>query len=98
MQQFWRSPWRHIAQFALLICRRGWLMSLSTARLGYYWQWYRIPRYLFRVQEGRLVAGELIEGLLFTFRISGVSLRPGAGHRAGDGAAAAVRLVYGPAC
>jgi len=51
-----------------------WLMSISTSRLGYYWQWYRIPRYLFRVEDGRLIAGELIQGLLFTFRISGVSL------------------------
>ena len=69
-----RSPGRDVVQFALLIVVGGWLISLSTARLGYYWQWYRIPRFLFRVEEGQLVAGELIEGLLFTFRISGVSL------------------------
>jgi len=69
-----RSPWKDIAQFALLIIVAVWLLSLSTARLGYYWQWYRIPRYLFRVVDGRLVAGELVEGLLFTFKISGVSL------------------------
>ena len=42
--------------------------------MGYYWQWYRLPRYLFRIEAGRLVAGDLIKGLLFTFRISGVSL------------------------
>jgi len=47
---------------------------ISTSRLGYYWQWYRIPRYLFRIEDGRLVAGQLIQGLLFTFRISGISL------------------------
>lgn len=69
-----RSPWKDIVQFALLIAVVAWLVSLSTARLGYYWQWYRLPRYLFRIEEGRLVAGELIEGLFFTFRISGVSL------------------------
>ena len=69
-----RSPGKDIAQFALLIVVGVWLISLSTSRLGYYWQWYRIPRYLFRVEAGRLVPGELIEGLLFTFRISGVSL------------------------
>jgi polar amino acid transport system permease protein len=69
-----RSPWKDIVQFALLIVVAVWLISLSTARLGYYWQWYRLPRYLFRIEEGHLVAGELIEGLLFTLRISGVSL------------------------
>ncbi|RLC77852.1 MAG: amino acid ABC transporter permease [Chloroflexi bacterium] len=69
-----RSPWKDTIQFILLIAVIVWLMSLSTSRLGYYWQWYRIPRYLFRIEEGRLVAGKLIQGLLFTFRISGVSL------------------------
>ena len=51
-----------------------WLISLGTARLGYNWQWYRIPRYLFRVEEGHLITGELIQGLLFTLRITAVSL------------------------
>jgi polar amino acid transport system permease protein len=69
-----RSPWRDITQYVLLVAVLVWLMSISTARLGYPWQWYRIPRYLYRIEEGRLVAGLLIEGLLFTFRISGVSL------------------------
>lgn len=69
-----RSPWRDILQYVLLVAVLLWLMSVSTSKLGYYWQWYRIPRYLFRMEDGRLVAGLLIEGLLFTFRISGVSL------------------------
>jgi polar amino acid transport system permease protein len=69
-----RSPWRDIIQYVLLVAVLVWLMSISTARLGYPWQWYRIPRYLFRIEDGRLVIGLLIEGLLFTFRISGVSL------------------------
>jgi len=69
-----RSPWKDIVQFILLIAVIVWLMSISTSRLGYYWQWYRIPRYLFSIEDGRLVAGKLIQGLLFTFRISGVSL------------------------
>jgi len=69
-----RSPWRDIIQYILLITVIVWLMSISTSRLGYYWQWYRIPRYLFRIEEGRLVAGKLIQGLLFTFKISGISL------------------------
>ena len=69
-----RSPWRDIAQYVLLVAVLIWLMSVSTSRLGYNWQWFRIPRYLYRIEDGRLVAGLLIEGLLFTFRISGISL------------------------
>jgi len=69
-----RSPWRDYIQFILLIAAIAWLMSISTRQLGYYWQWYLVPRYLFTTEEGRLVAGPLIEGLLFTIKISSVSL------------------------
>lgn len=69
-----RPPWIDIIQYLLLVAVVIWLMSLSTSTLGYYWQWYRIPRYLFRIEDGRLVAGKLIQGLIFTFRISGISL------------------------
>jgi polar amino acid transport system permease protein len=68
------SPWKDILQFAVLIIAIVWLISLSTARLGYNWQWYRIPRYLFRVEDGKFVAGELIHGLLFTLQMTGISL------------------------
>jgi len=69
-----RSPWRDITQYVILVAVMIWLMSVSTGRLRYNWQWFRIPRYLYRMEEGRLVPGLLIEGLFFTFRISGVSL------------------------
>ena len=69
-----RHPWVDILEYVALVALIIWLMSMSTARLGYYWQWFRVPRYLFRIQDGRLVAGRLIQGLFFTFRISGVSL------------------------
>ncbi len=72
--RFYRSPWRDVLQFLLLIALLGWLVTLSSARLGYNWQWYRVPRYLFRVQDGQVVPGALAEGLLFTLRISAVSL------------------------
>ena len=69
-----RPPWIDIIQYLLLVAAIVWMMSLSTSTLGYYWQWYRIPRYLFRIEDGRLVAGQLIQGLFFTFKISGISL------------------------
>jgi len=69
-----RSPWRDIILYIVMVVVLIWLMSISTSRLRYPWQWYRIPRYLFRIEERRLVAGKLIQGLLFTFRISGISL------------------------
>lgn len=68
------SPGRDILLFILLIALIIWLMLISTARLGYYWQWYRVPRYIFRMEAGQLVAGELILGLIFTLRIGIISL------------------------
>ncbi len=61
-------------QFILLLGVLGWLIALSSSRLGYNWQWYRVPRFLFRRVNGQLAAGPLIEGLLFTFKIAGMSL------------------------
>lgn len=69
-----RHPWIDIIEYVLLVALLVWLMSMSTAQLGYRWQWHRVPRYLFQIREGRLIAGRLIQGLFFTFRISGVSL------------------------
>jgi polar amino acid transport system permease protein len=69
-----RSPTRDVLQFIVLVALLFWLMSLSTSRLGYKWEWYRVPRYLISVSEGRLSAGPLIQGLGFTLEISAVSL------------------------
>jgi polar amino acid transport system permease protein len=69
-----RSPWIDIIQYVVLVAAIIWLIGLSTSRLGYNWQWYRIPKYLFFVKDGHLFAGQLMKGLFFTFKISGISL------------------------
>jgi polar amino acid transport system permease protein len=51
-----------------------WLMILGTERLGYNWQWYRVPQYIFSFEEGKFTPGPLIDGLIVTFRITGISL------------------------
>ena len=42
--------------------------------MGYNWQWYKIPRYLFTFEEGSFIAGPLLKGLLVTLEITGYSL------------------------
>jgi len=49
-------------------------MGRGTERLGYNWQWYRLPQYLPSFHDGRFITGPLLDGLLVTFRIAGVSL------------------------
>ena len=51
-----------------------WFLERGAERLGYNWQWYQMPRYLYRFEEGKFSAGPLLKGLLVTFQITGVSL------------------------
>jgi len=51
-----------------------WSMVSSTEQLGYHWQWYRVPRYLYAINDGQLVVGPLIAGLWVTLQITGISL------------------------
>jgi polar amino acid transport system permease protein len=68
-----RTTW-DIGTFAFLIGFLTWLMVRGTERLGYNWQWYRIPRYIFSFEQGSLVAGPLTQGLMLTLKITAVSL------------------------
>ena len=63
-----------ITKYLLLMAAITWLMVNSTRELGYHWQWYRVPRYLFSIDDGQFNPGPLIDGLLLTFRITGISL------------------------
>ncbi|PID58251.1 polar amino acid ABC transporter permease [candidate division KSB3 bacterium] len=51
-----------------------WFLLRGAERLGYHWQWYRVPRYLFTVKAGNFVAGPLLDGLIVTFKISSAGL------------------------
>ncbi len=61
-------------QFALVLSVVGWLLVRGTAELGYQWQWYRIPRYLFSWADGKLIAGPLVLGVGVTLKITAISL------------------------
>ncbi len=51
-----------------------WFMFVSTGKLDYNWQWYRIPKYLFTFIDGSFVAGPLLDGILVTVKITVMSL------------------------
>lgn len=63
-----------VVKFCVLAALVVWVLGRGTQRLGYHWQWYRVPRYLFTMDEGRLAPGLLLEGLAVTLRISAASL------------------------
>ena len=52
----------------------GWIVVRGGEQLGYNWQWYRIPQYILHYSNGELNPGPLIDGLLVTLKITGISL------------------------
>lgn len=63
-----------ILKFTVLAAALIWLLARGSAQLGYYWQWYRIPRYLWTQIDGAWVSGPLLAGLMVTLKITVVSL------------------------
>lgn len=63
-----------VGKFVLFAVALIALIVQGTKTLGYNWQWYRVPRYIFTVTDTGFLAGPLLKGLLVTFRITGVGL------------------------
>jgi len=41
---------------------------------GYYWQWFRIPKYLYQIEDGQFIAGPILKGLKITLNLTWISL------------------------
>jgi polar amino acid transport system permease protein len=63
-----------VLKFLALVGVLIWLLGRGTERMGYHWQWYRVPPYLFSFEGSTWRAGALLRGLLVTFQIAGLSL------------------------
>lgn len=59
--------------FAILIIIFSFFLYDGTEELGYNWQWFRIPEFIYTYNDGRLSAGLLLQGLLVTLKISAIS-------------------------
>jgi polar amino acid transport system permease protein len=46
------------------------LLSIGTNRLGYNWQWYRVPKYIYTLKDGTFYPGRLLQGVGLTIKIS----------------------------
>ena len=68
-----RTLW-DLGKFFILGALLIWLLVVGSTSMGYNWQWYRVPRYIFSYESGSLTAGPLIDGLLVTLQITGVGL------------------------
>lgn len=61
-------------KFGLLVSAMVGLMAMATERLGYHWQWYRLPRYLVTLSDDGWALGPLLAGLGITFKVAAASL------------------------
>ncbi len=61
------------AKFMLVVLVFIWFMAWGTEKLGYLWQWYRIPKYILTIEHAALIPGPLLQGLFVTFKITCVS-------------------------
>jgi polar amino acid transport system permease protein len=63
-----------VASFMLFVAALGWLILRGAQGMGYNWQWFRVPRYLWRTIDGQLIWGPLMKGLFVTLQISAIAL------------------------
>ena len=55
-----------LAAFVLLVAGLAFVVFRGAGTMNYNWQWYRVPRFLFEIEDGVLYAGPLLRGLEVT--------------------------------
>ncbi len=69
----WRRVFDTLAFLAVLL-GLSWLIVEGAGALHYNWQWYRIPQYLYRIEDGAFYPGPLLYGMGVTLELTGWSL------------------------
>ncbi|MCG6911621.1 MAG: amino acid ABC transporter permease [Deltaproteobacteria bacterium] len=69
-----RSHLLDIAAYLALLFGCIFILFKGAEDQGYYWQWYRIPKYLYVFEDGRFITGPILEGLKVTLDITWISL------------------------
>ena len=59
--------------FAALMLLLGWGVVHGAQAMPYRWQWQRVPPYIFKVFDGHLYPGPLMQGLFVTLQISALA-------------------------
>ena len=63
-----------ISAYLFLMIGGGILLLKGAEDQGYYWQWFRIPKYLYEIDDGRFIAGPILKGLKITLNLTWISL------------------------
>ena len=73
--KFWRR--NHLLDIsAYLVLMVGLVLFVlkGAEEQGYYWQWFRIPDFLYKFDDGRFITGPILKGLKITLDITWISL------------------------
>ena len=73
-RRWWNTLWFDTLQFIVFTGTLLWLTVSGATSMGYNWQWYRVPRFLWRVVDGELIWGPLMKGLAVTLEITAWSV------------------------
>ncbi len=66
LRRLTRSTGFSILVYAVVLAAIGYASYAGAARMGYNWQWYNIPRYLYRFTDDGFQLGELTLGLVMS--------------------------------
>ena len=73
-ERWWNAPWFDTLQFFVFTGALLWMTIYGAMSMGYNWQWYRVPRFIFHVVDGELIWGPLAKGLVVTLEITACSV------------------------
>lgn len=51
-----------------------WVVIRGAENQGYFWQWFRVPQYLFSFENSEFTSGPILQGLKITLNITWISL------------------------
>ncbi len=67
-------PVKDIIAYLFIMTGIVYVILRGASEQGYFWQWYRIPKYLYTFQDGIFTLGPLLEGLKITLHITWISM------------------------
>lgn len=71
---FSQIPIKDIIAYILVMSGIIFIILRGASEQGYFWQWHRIPKYLFTLDDGIFTLGPLLEGLKVTLNITWIAM------------------------
>ena len=73
-QKWWKSRSFDVVQLIVFSGVLVWLTLRGADSMNYVSQWHRIPQYLYRIIDGEIILGPLVDGLFVTLEIGAYSI------------------------